>query len=173
MTRRIVDPGELPEVKELLGRLAEVDQVGTPAHVKDRFGELTAELDAEGLPPAPAYTFPEYTTYFWCDGPVIPVRFADGVTVEFRPGSPYFPRQAKVHGRGIDIRGLRLDFDVDMAPDGELASILRPWKTGVNGVDGAEDVPERYRVALLALCKRRAKEAREALGVVTGQRRPR
>lgn len=114
-------------------------------------------------PETPEYTFPEYTTYFWCDGPVIPVRFPDGITVEFRPGNPYFPQQAKVSGRGISVRGLLLDLDVDISPDGTPASILRPWKTGVNGVDGAEDVPARYQEAAMALCKRRAKEARSWL----------
>lgn len=113
-------------------------------------------------PATPAYTFPEYTTYFPWAGPVIPVRFPDGMTAEFRPGSP-FPRVAKVHGQGIDIKGLLLDISVDIDPDGKPVSILRPWKTGVNGVDGAEDVPEKYREAAMALCRTRAKEARSWL----------
>lgn len=132
---------------------------------------LVARPEPEPEPETPAYTFPEYTTYFWCDGPVIPVRFPDGLTVEFRPGSPWFPQRAAVHGRGIDIKGLRLDFDLDVNPDGTPASILRPWKTGVNGVDGAEDVAEKYREAVMALCRRRAKEARSWLNTaLRGQR---
>jgi hypothetical protein len=118
----------------------------------------------------PAYTFPEYTTYFPWPGPVIPVRFPDGITAEFRPGSP-FPQVAKVHGQGIDIEGLLLDFTVDITPDSTPASLVRPWKTGVSGVDGAEDVAERYREAVLALCQRRAKEARSWLNTaLRGQR---
>jgi hypothetical protein len=173
MTRRIVDPGELPEVRDLLARLAEVDRVITPEHVSRRFGELITDLDAEGPPANPAPLWVEAHLLFWpWPGPAVQVTTPDGITVEFRPGSPYWPRNATVTGRGIDIKGLRLDLDADITPGGEPARIFRPWKTGVAGIDGAADVPERYVTAAWALCKRRAREAREALGVVTGQRKP-
>jgi hypothetical protein len=124
-------------------------------------------------PAAPARTFPPYqnTVYFPWEGPEILVRFPDGVAVEFRPGSPYFPRNAKVSADGIDIKGQQLDFKITVKPDGELASVVRPWKTGVAGIDGAEDVTQARKDAVAALCRKRAKEARQWLN--TALRGPR
>jgi len=123
--------------------------------------------------PTPSWTFPEYTTWFYGDGPVIPVRFPDGIEVEFRPGTSWIPGIAAVRGRGIDIKGLLLDIDVMIGPDGKPHnSILRTWKTGVNGIDGAEDVAEKYRTAAMALCRKRAAEARTWLRACLNGPRP-
>ena len=120
------------------------------------------------------------TTYTeWPDGahaylspdqwPLVTVRFADGGLVDFRAGSEW-PRHARVRYCGLDVNGLRVDVDAGVGPDGKLGSL---WlsKTDVAGADGGLEVPVKVREKVEALARRRAREAREALGAVTGMRR--
>lgn len=139
--------------------------------MKSDIPDVHTDADPDVRPPTPGWDFPAHKTWFWCDGPQILARFPDGLEVEFRPGSG-FPQVARVHGAGIDIKGLRLDLDLDVNPDGTPASILRPWKTGVNGVDGAEDVAGKYRDAALKLCRQRAADARGWLRTCLTGRQP-
>ena len=68
------------------------------------------------------------------------------------------------------MKGLRVDVDASVGPDGKLDSL---WlsKTDVAGADGGLEVPVKVRDTVEALARRRAREAREALGTVTGTRR--
>jgi hypothetical protein len=70
------------------------------------------------------------------------------------------------------VRGVKLDIQVMLDADLSWSS---GWITLHGAASGAEadKVPARVREAAVALCRRRAQEAREALGVVTGQRKPR
>ena len=159
MTRRIVDPGELPEVKDLLGLLAEAG----PPH---------PERDADE--PSPHWDFPAYRTHFFCPGPQVLVRNPDGIYVEFRPGWDGRARAPHVHGTGVLVRGVKLDIQVMLGDDLGWSSgwISLSDARGTDYGEPADAVPARVRDAAVALCRRRAKEAREALGVVTGQRKP-
>ena len=164
MTRRMVDPGELPEVKEVLGLLAETG----PAHPERSAGE-----------PSPHWDFPAYRTHFFCPGPQVLVRNPDGVYVEFRPGwadPGWAPRSRapQVHGSGVLVRDVKLDINVMLDDDLSWSSgwITLSDARGTDYGEPADAVPARVRDAAVALCRRRAKEAREALGIVTGQRKP-
>ena len=149
MTRAIVDPGELPEVKEVLGMLAEAG----PSHPERTAGE-----------PSPHRDFPAHRTHFFCPGPQVLVRYPDGIYVEFRPGWASRSRAPQVHGEGVLVRGARLDINVMLDEDLSWSS---GWITLSDAVSGAEadKVPPRVREAAVALCRRRAKEARQALAL--------
>jgi hypothetical protein len=108
-----------------------------------------------------------YLTPTW-PGPAVQVRFGDGVMVEFRPATDW-PHIARVKFAGVEVRGLRLDVEADLDPGGDWHS-FSTWKTGVAGVDGGADVPVKVRDAALALCRRRAREARDVISVVSGRR---
>jgi len=95
------------------------------------------------------------------DGPLVTVRFADGGQADFRPGSDW-PRHARVLYRGLDVKGLRVDVDATVEPDGTV-SVFSVHKTDVAGADGGCDVPVKVRESVTALCRRRAREARSAL----------
>ena len=103
--------------------------------------------------------------------PLVTVRFADGGQVDFRAGCEW-PRSAQVRYSGLDVKGLRVDIDASIGPGGKLGSI---WlsKTDVAGADGGLEVPVKVRDTAEALARRRAREARDALGTVTGTRRAR
>lgn len=120
------------------------------------------------------------TTYTeWPDGahaslspdqwPLVTVRFADGGQVDFRAGSEW-PRSARVRYCGLDVKGLRVDVDAGIDPGGKVGSL---WlsKTDVAGADGGLEVPVKVRDTVEALARKRAREARDALGTVTGTRR--
>lgn len=94
-------------------------------------------------------------------GPVVTVRFADGGQADFLAGSEW-PQSAQVRYGGLEVQGLRVDVRADVAPDGKVwASSV--WKTDVAGADGGNDVPVKVRDSAMALCRRRAREARAAL----------
>lgn len=94
-------------------------------------------------------------------GPVVTVRFPDGGQADFRPGSSH-PGSAHVRYDGRDVQGLKVDVWADVDPDGKTwASSV--WKTGVAGIDGGADIPEKVQESAMALCRKRAREAREAL----------
>jgi hypothetical protein len=108
-------------------------------------------------------TYPDgaYVPHGLQDGPVITVGFADGGQADFRPGGCR-PGSAHVRYDGHEVQGLRVDIWADVDPDGKTwASSV--WKSDVAGIDGGADVPEKVRDSAMALCHRRAREAREAL----------
>lgn len=107
--------------------------------------------------------------YFWPGAdPAVTARSGDGVSVEFRPYTSS-PRLARVQFAGLEVRGLRLDVEASVDPDGRIVS-FQGWKTGVSGAGGGGDLPVKVREAALALCRRRAREARQAIAAVTGRR---
>ena len=117
---------------------------------------------------AHAYAMPE-------SFPLVTVRFPDGGQVDFRAGSEW-PHHAHVRYQGLEIKGHRQRYDADatVAGDGTLTTIPSRigWKTGVNGVDGADQIPAKVTEHLAALVKRRAREARAACRVAGVQERP-
>ncbi len=105
-------------------------------------------------------------------GPVVSVRFADGVMVEMRPQAAethWVARSARVQFRGLAVKGLLLDVDASVSPDGTVWQ-FSGWRTDIAGIDGGGDLPGTTREAALALCRRRAREAREATAGVSGRR---
>jgi hypothetical protein len=105
-------------------------------------------------------------------GPVVSVRFPDGVMVELRPQAAeahWVARSARVQFRGLAVKGLPLDVDASVSPDGSVWQ-FSGWKTGVTGIDGGGDLPGTTREAALALCRRRARQAREAIAGIGGRR---
>lgn len=105
-------------------------------------------------------------------GPVVSVRFADGVMVEMRPQAAethWVARSARVQFSGLAVKGLLLDVDANVSPDGTVWQ-FSGWRTGVTGIDGGGDLPRTTREAALALCRRRAREAREATAGASGRR---
>lgn len=102
-------------------------------------------------------------------GPGVQIRFADGALVEFRPDGEW-PRVARVRFQGVDIKGLRLDGFADIESRGAVVA-FGTWKTDVAGADGGDDVPAKIRDAALTRCRKYDREAREAIGVVSGYRR--
>lgn len=99
------------------------------------------------------------------DCPVVTVRFPDAGQVEFRTGSEW-PRHARVQYRGLEVKGLRVDIDATVNPDGKV-SAFSIWKTDVAGADGGCDIPVKVRESVGALCRKRAREARGALTATT------
>lgn len=95
------------------------------------------------------------------DGPLVTVRFPDGGQADFRPGNSH-PGSAHVRYDGHDVQGLRVDIWADVDPDGK-AWASSVWKTDVAGIDGGGDIPEKVRDSAMALCRRRAREARDAM----------
>ncbi len=118
--------------------------------------------DAE-LPGSGCAEYPDgaYVPHRPEDGPVITVRFADGGQADFLGGSEW-PRNARVRYRGLEVHGLRVDIDVDVSPGGQAWASYTS-KTGVAGIDGGSDVPVKVRDSVMALCRKRASEARSAL----------
>ncbi len=105
-----------------------------------------------------------YASFSVDPGPVVQVRFADGGTAEFRAGGAH-PGSAHVRYDGHDVQGLRADIWADVDPDGNVwASSV--WKTDVAGIDGGADIPGKVRDSAMVLCRRRAREAREAMRAV-------
>jgi len=98
--------------------------------------------------------------------PLVTVRFPDGGQADFRTGSEW-PRHVRILYRGMDVKGLRVDVDAGIDPDGKVSS-LSLWKTDVAGADGGCDVPATVRESVTALCRRRAREARSALAAAGG-----
>ncbi|HEY2087000.1 MAG TPA: hypothetical protein VGH54_13400 [Mycobacterium sp.] len=112
-----------------------------------------------------AYPDGAYVPHRHEDGPVVTVRFADGGQADFRAGSDW-PRNARVRYRGLEVHELRVDVDVDVNPDGRVwASSI--WKTDVAGIDGGNEVPQKVRDSVEALCRKRAREARQSMRTVT------
>lgn len=107
--------------------------------------------------------------------PLVTVRFPDGGQVDFSTGGEW-PHYAHVRYQGLEVKGhaQRYDADATVRPDGTLGTVesMIGWKTGVNGVDGAGDIPAKVTAHLAALCKRRAREARAACRVAGVQERP-
>jgi hypothetical protein len=102
-------------------------------------------------------------------GPLVTVRFPDGGQADFLAGGSR-PGSTRVRYNALDVDGLLVDVSADVDPDGKIwASWL--WKTGVAGVDGGADVPAGVRDKITALCRRRAREARQALRVTAGTTR--
>jgi hypothetical protein len=116
--------------------------------------------------------FPDGAHAFAAPGafPLVTVRFPDGGQVDFRAGSEW-PGSAHVRYQALEIKGhaQRYDADATVNPDGTLATIPGRigWKTGVNGVDGAGQIPAKVTDHLAALVRKRAREAREACKTVT------
>ena len=109
--------------------------------------------------------FPDGGTVFLTDDawPLVTVRFPDGGQVDFRAGSEW-PRHARIEYRGLEVKGLRVDVNASIGPDGSES--LPSWsisKTGVAGADGGADVPVKVQEQVTALCRRRVREARSAL----------
>jgi hypothetical protein len=94
-------------------------------------------------------------------GPVVSVRFPDGGLAEFRPGGDW-PRNARVRYAGLMVKDLSLEVDANVDHEGKVWS-SSVWKTDVAGADGGSDIPVKIRESAEALCRRRAREAREAL----------
>jgi hypothetical protein len=128
------------------------------------------DLPAADVPSRTAAQYPDGGhTYFWAGAdPAVTVRSGDGVSVEFRPytGSP---RLARVQFAGLEVKGLRVDVDASVDPDGRIVS-FQGWKTGVSGADGGGDLPANVREAAQALCRKRAREARRAIAAAAGLR---
>jgi hypothetical protein len=105
-------------------------------------------------------------------GPVVSVRFPDGVMVELRPETAeahWVARSARLQFSGLDVKGVRLDVEASVSPDGTVWQ-FSGWKTGVTGIDGGSDLPGPVREAALALCRKRAREARAAIAGIGGRR---
>ena len=105
-------------------------------------------------------------------GPVVSVRFPDGVMVELRPEAaeaPWVARSARVQFSGLAVKGLRLDVEASVSPDGNVWQ-FSGWKTGVTGIGGGGDLPGSTQEAALALCRKRAREAREVIAGIGGRR---
>lgn len=95
--------------------------------------------------------------------PLVTVRFPDGGQVDFRAGSEW-PRHAQVQYRGLEVKGLRVDVNASVEPDGSTSlPSWSIWKTDVAGADGGADVPVKVQEQVMALCRRRVREARSAL----------
>ncbi len=94
--------------------------------------------------------------------PLVTVRFDDGGLAEFRPSTGWRPWYVRLLYWGLDVKGLRVDIDAGVDPDGKIWSL---WvhKTDVAGADGGHDIPVKVRETVTALCRRRAREARSAL----------
>lgn len=109
--------------------------------------------------------FPDGSTAFLADDawPLVTVRFPDGGQVDFRAGSEW-PRHAQIQYRALEVKGLRVDVNASVGPDG-IASLAAwsIWKTDVAGADGGNDVPVKVQDQVMALCRRRVREARAAL----------
>jgi hypothetical protein len=118
--------------------------------------------------------FPDNATAYCGEDawPLVTVRFPDGIQVDFRAGSEW-PHSAHVRAAGLEIKGhtQRYDADATVNPDGTLMTIPERigWKTGVNGVDGADQIPAKVTAHLAALVKRRAREARDAAKIAGGR----
>ncbi len=96
-------------------------------------------------------------------GPLVTVRFPDGGQVDFRAGSEW-PRHAQVQYRALEVKGLRVDVTASVGPDGTTSlPSWSIWKTDVAGADGGSDVPVKVQEQVMALCRRRVREARSAL----------
>ena len=150
----------------------------TPAPRDEVFDGLTRdELAAafrlvKNRPPARPEFADHAAVYAGDDAwPLVTVRFPDGVQVDFRAGSEW-PHSAHVRAAAFEIKGhtQRYDVDATVNPAGTLDTIPDRigWKTGVNGIDGAGDIPAKVTAHLAALCKRRAREARAACRVAAG-----
>lgn len=113
---------------------------------------------------SPQYPDGAYMPHRPQDGPVVTVRFPDGGQADFRAGNCH-PGSAHVRYNGRDIQGLRVDVWADVDPDGRVWA-SSAWKTDVAGIDGGADVPSKVRDSAMALCRRRAREAREAMRTV-------
>jgi hypothetical protein len=119
--------------------------------------------------------FPDHSTVFLAEDawPLVTVRFPDGGQVDFRTGSDW-PHSATVRYRGLEIKGHRQRYDADATvnPDGTLGTIPERigWKTDVAGIDGGGDIPVKVTEHLVALVRRRAREARAACRVAAGNR---
>lgn len=110
---------------------------------------------------SPAYPDGSYASFSGEDGPLVAVRFPDGGQADFRPGSCH-PGSAHVRYDARDVEAMQVDVWADVDPDG-TAWASSVWKTGVAGIDGGADVPDKVRDSAMALCRKRAREAREAM----------
>lgn len=120
--------------------------------------------------------FPDGSTAYMAEDawPLVTVSFPDGIQVSFRAGSEW-PHSADVHAAGLEIKGHTQRYDVHASVDGSGGLTTIPerigWKTGVNGVDGAGDIPVKVTEHLSALVRRRTREARVAMRTAAGAAR--
>jgi hypothetical protein len=148
----------------------------TTAAAQSETGEcpITGTVECDCPPARPE--FPDGAAVYLGDTswPLVTVRFPDGGQVDYRVGSAY--GAAHVRYSGLEIKGHKQRYDADamVNPDGTLATIPERigWKTGVNGVDGADQIPAKVTEHLAALVRRRARQARDACKAASGGRRP-